>query len=238
MHQRYATGFPWLGAVLFLAFASVSTGCAQNRVVNKERLLWVNQTKSASTHVWLWGLLPTEVDVSQVEPNDGSGRYDLDIQEVRFRQSFLESLVAIVTLGIYMPGSVEWDLAAPRLRSARVKVRPHELDITTGDIEVTMTSSHLAAIEVENLAALIDFSQPDAEPSEAPPFIQCQTAPDASGSFEARCRGRVEQDGRLLITVGSAYTQARYSLAIRREEQTLASWTDQPLIPSADAEEE
>ncbi|MEL6187500.1 MAG: hypothetical protein AAFU79_23015 [Myxococcota bacterium] len=231
-----ASGWVRRSAGGLLLAGLVTSGCATNHVKNGRRLLWVNDSDSACTTVWLWGLLPTKVDVSEKKTTAPGERFDRDLQGVRFRQSFLESLVSVVTLGIFMPGRVEWDLAAPRLAEAREHTRPYKLDVEAGHLEVEIIANDIIGFEVENIGRPGAAALPGELPRLPPPFLYCSSTKVDGGRHVAKCGQAILAESRILISVGAWNPRVKYTLTVRNRGQDVQTWENETLDPSIEAQ--
>jgi len=92
---------PWILFVILLIAAIVPNSFAAF-ILKSSNPTPGSLAESASLDAWWWGLQSPETPASNCE-------FGLD--EVRFYRTFLQSVAAVASLGIWVPAQVEWTCA-------------------------------------------------------------------------------------------------------------------------------
>ena len=94
---------PWVLLAVVLLVAIVPGGFA-SFIVKSENPTPGSLAETASLEAWWWGIVNPETPATKCE----SG-----IDQVRFYRTFLQSVAAVASLGVWIPTEVEWTCAKP-----------------------------------------------------------------------------------------------------------------------------
>lgn len=111
-----------LGPFALVAIAAFSApGCVNHRVLAIDGDPDRTTVTSTMRGLWLWGLLGD----ANVRVGDCESRA---LHLVRVRTTFLQGLASVLTLGIWLPATVEWQCATVDERSGPMPIPPADGD--------------------------------------------------------------------------------------------------------------
>lgn len=216
-----------LAAATSLLLLASAVSCAHPLVVDEDRLEWVNTKQTETIHSFLWGLWRAEIKLAEA-PDPTRGERPIHggtIHHVSFRQSYLDSLAAILTLGIWMPGQVEWALSAPDVRpTPGAHRRQHTFEVAQpGTVVISLSSENLVSFEIKEAGSASSL------PASDDVLVSCHGLSQAGG-YVAECHAGLSP-GSYLIHVEADRASATYDLLIEQGGTTLRNETNQKIDP-------